>query len=144
MQDSKEINLEQKQSELQTKAVKGKKMPASGPRPPDCGQVPMAAPMEMRAKDETPTATAVTDPTGKQTLEVSVGLSPEVPTAQAYAPHIAAVSILLAILFGLVIFKMRADRRRLSKRCPHCQGRLERWADECRYCGKNIFVYPAA
>jgi hypothetical protein len=133
---------EQKQSKPQARAEGVSKNKAkAGSRPPDCGQVPVAMSNEPQPEAEAVVLKPVTG--GEPALKTAVERPPLMPATQVYAPQIAAGSIFLSILIGFVVFKLRADRKRLSKRCPHCNGRLERWADECRNCGKNIFVYPS-
>src|SRR6185369_6367860 len=129
---------EQKQSKTQARAEGvGKIKAKAGSRPPDCGQVPVAVSIE----PNTEAVVQKPESGGEPVLQTMVGRPPQMPATQVYAPQIAAGSIFLSLLIGFVVFKLRADRKRLSKRCPHCNDKLERWADECRSCGKNIFVY---
>ncbi|MEW6734608.1 MAG: hypothetical protein AB1489_25005 [Acidobacteriota bacterium] len=93
--------------------------------PPNCGQIPVAMPMPMVGS---PTAI--------------MAAHPQMPMTQVYAPHISVVSLLLLMLAGSIVFRIRYQRKRLAKRCPHCGIGLERWADRCGMCNKSIFVYP--
>ena len=158
MQDSSNNSVEQKQSQPQTRAERAVKAKTSGHKPPDCGQVPVGMPTKPeQPKEEAPVAadkkgcegdkkseTEAGTKTQILTLVTKVETPPKMPMTQAYAPHIAVASTLLSVILGLIIFKMRVKRKRLCKRCPHCGAALERWADECDSCRKNIFVYPSA
>jgi hypothetical protein len=88
--------------------------------PPNCGQVPVAMPQSTSAQHS------------------------DMSMAQIYALQISLWTLLILILIGMSVFRIRAERKRLAKKCPHCGMGLEHWADECGMCKKSIFVYPPA
>lgn len=47
-----------------------------------------------------------------------------------------------AMILAFAICRVIAVRQRFPKRCPHCGGRLERWAEKCPGCGAEMSVYP--
>jgi hypothetical protein len=134
------VGLEKKEAEARAEGA-GKVKTVPSRRPPDCGQVPVAISAQSESQVETPAA-ARPDSSKESITGAKVEASPVMPVTQMYSPHIAVISILLSVIFGLIVFRARAKNKRLCKQCPHCNGRLERWADDCRHCGKNIFVYP--
>lgn len=46
------------------------------------------------------------------------------------------------VIAAFVVCRVIAKRKRYPRRCPCCGAPLERWAEKCKGCGGDVFVYP--